>query len=76
MWIFFKACDVGFYGINCEETCGRCLRAENCSFTDGTCFGGCQDGYRGRTCQGKVYYSEPTQGCKFNYSWEFVSFTI
>lgn len=51
---FFLACDVGFYGSNCKDTCGQCLEADNCSFIDGACFGGCIEGYTGDTCYGKV----------------------
>lgn len=54
------ACDVGQYGSNCKETCGRCLKADHCSITNGSCFSGCMDGYTGVTCHGKVYYSKQT----------------
>nr|XP_034322286.1 uncharacterized protein LOC105328158 isoform X3 [Crassostrea gigas] len=49
-----KTCDVGWYGSNCKETCGRCLEVDNCSITNGSCFGGCMDGYTGVTCDERL----------------------
>lgn len=57
---FIIACDIGWYGSNCMETCGRCLEVENCSITNGSCFGGCMEGYTGDACHGKVWYSKQT----------------
>lgn len=51
---FVTACDVGLYGSKCKGKCGHCLKADSCFFTDGTCFGGCMDGYAGDTCHGKI----------------------
>eukprot|EP00105_Crassostrea_gigas_P019607 XP_011438156.1 PREDICTED: multiple epidermal growth factor-like domains protein 11 [Crassostrea gigas] len=49
-----KTCDEGLYGSNCKGKCGHCLKTDSCSSTDGTCFGGCMDGYAGDTCLGKI----------------------
>lgn len=51
---FVTACDVGLYGSNCKGKCGHCLKADSCSFNDGTCFGGCMEGFTGDTCHGKI----------------------
>lgn len=52
---FILACDVGLFGSNCNETCGHCLKADQCFITNGSCFGGCMEGYFGATCHGKLY---------------------
>lgn len=47
---FFKACDIGRYGLNCQHVCGHCFKAEQCFHTNGSCFGGCMEEYRGEMC--------------------------
>lgn len=45
------ACKCGFYGFECNETCGHCLDVNQCSNTNGTCFTGCDAGYKGELCK-------------------------
>ena len=48
----FVACS-GTWGVGCANTCGVCLSG-TCDPVDGSCTGGCQDGYTGNNCnQGK-----------------------
>lgn len=45
-----KACDIGWFGLNCQHVCGHCFKAEHCFPTNGSCFGGCMEGYREEMC--------------------------
>lgn len=50
-FVFFSDCDIGQYGHNCNETCGHCNNATQCSTVTGTCRTGCEAGYIGRLCK-------------------------
>lgn len=52
-----KACDIGWFGLNCQHVCGHCYKAEHCFSTNGSCFGGCIEGYRGEMCSESVLRS-------------------
>lgn len=52
---FSLACDRGLYGIECNETCGNCRDADQCSNTNGSCLTGCDDGYQGDLCRTRLY---------------------
>lgn len=43
-------CGRGWYGINCNETCGHCRDLDQCSKTNGTCLTGCDAGFQGELC--------------------------
>ena len=52
---YFIACENGYYGIECNSTCGHCSFQNDCFHENGTCFNGCELGYSGDLCQnGKV----------------------
>ncbi|ELU12972.1 hypothetical protein CAPTEDRAFT_193075 [Capitella teleta] len=46
-------CEVGFYGVNCEEECGRC-KDDFCSSDDGHCSDGCQIWFIGDLCKEEI----------------------
>lgn len=43
-------CERGWYGVNCNETCGHCRDMDQCSNTNGTCLTGCDAGFQGELC--------------------------
>eukprot|EP00105_Crassostrea_gigas_P034461 XP_019918609.1 PREDICTED: multiple epidermal growth factor-like domains protein 6 isoform X1 [Crassostrea gigas] len=45
------ACDEGFFGTECKETCGHCRDVSHCSNINGTCLTGCDVGYQGDLCK-------------------------
>ncbi|XP_052692384.1 platelet endothelial aggregation receptor 1-like [Crassostrea angulata] len=45
------SCAVGTYGFECKETCGNCRDISKCLNTNGTCLGGCKDGFHGYLCK-------------------------
>lgn len=47
------ACDEGTYGFDCNETCGHCHDASQCSNTNGTCLNGCDASYKGDMCESR-----------------------
>lgn len=47
----FLACDKGWYGRECSESCGQCRDVDKCLNTNGTCLTGCSAGYRGHRCR-------------------------
>jgi hypothetical protein len=53
--LFFisEVCEVGFYGVNCEEECGRC-KDDLCSDDDGHCSDGCQIWFIGDLCKEEI----------------------
>lgn len=70
-------CVFGHYGYNCNETCGHCKDAIQCSTVSGTCLTGCKAGYVGRLCKEGGWFV-----CLFIYNknkkeviWFFVSLT-
>lgn len=52
---FISACDKGYYGTACNETCGQCDELEQCSNINGSCLTGCNAGYLGETCETRKY---------------------
>jgi hypothetical protein len=44
------ACDAGFYGRNCGETCSEHCGSGNCNTTTGYCEMDCQSGWTGLRC--------------------------
>lgn len=45
------ACPVGFYGMNCSESCGFCKNRSDCDHVNGLCPNGCQSGYKDEKCE-------------------------
>ncbi|XP_061182220.1 angiopoietin-1 receptor-like [Saccostrea echinata] len=45
-----EGCPKGFYGLACGYKCGHCSDGEACEPQNGTCTGGCIDGFRGAFC--------------------------
>uniref|UniRef100_K1QU90 Uncharacterized protein n=1 Tax=Magallana gigas TaxID=29159 RepID=K1QU90_MAGGI len=45
------ACDRGSYGSECNETCGHCRDADQCSINNGTCLTGCDARFKGDLCK-------------------------
>lgn len=52
---FFKDCDKGMYGHECNETCGHCDDVDRCSPINGTCLNGCDAGYLGDFCNASEF---------------------
>lgn len=48
-------CDKGFYGLECNETCGHCRDVSQCSNIDGTCIAGCAASFEGVFCKTREY---------------------
>ncbi|ELU00563.1 hypothetical protein CAPTEDRAFT_187069, partial [Capitella teleta] len=46
-------CDVGFFGVNCDEECGRCQNSA-CSVVDGHCLDGCQTWFIDDLCKQEI----------------------
>lgn len=49
---YFTACPKGFYGLACSYKCGHCIKGKACEPQNGTCIGGCMDGFSGSLCTG------------------------
>nr|XP_034321632.1 receptor-type tyrosine-protein phosphatase epsilon-like [Crassostrea gigas] len=49
-----KTCDSGWYGTNCTHTCGFCTTKDDCHHTNGSCLGGCQEGFTGHNCSTSI----------------------
>lgn len=50
---FFKIsleCNTGYFGHNCNNSCGHCVNDRVCDHVDGTCDGGCKPGYQEPIC--------------------------
>ncbi len=48
---YFPDCGPGWYGVNCASQCGHCVGGNlTCDVVNGTCPGGCEDGFSSRTC--------------------------
>ena len=48
--LHFTECTNGKFGHDCKETCGKCLRGEQCHHINGTCMNGCDPGHYGTFC--------------------------
>ena len=46
-----QACEDGYYGKECNSTCGHCFYQNDCFHENGTCLNGCKLGYSGELCQ-------------------------
>lgn len=49
------ACKKGWYGIDCNDTCGHCSNVSECFHINGTCPTGCDAGYQGHLCKSRTY---------------------
>lgn len=52
--LFFLECRAGYFGENCNSSCGRCLNDEDnstCHHVNGSCSQGCESGYQEPTCE-------------------------
>ena len=43
-------CELGWYGPDCNVSCGNCNGSDVCFRTNGSCPGICSDGYTGDKC--------------------------
>lgn len=50
----FAACNIGYFGVDCNEKCGRCLELYQCNHITGTCLTGCEAGYQGSMCKTRM----------------------
>eukprot|EP00105_Crassostrea_gigas_P004906 XP_011418275.1 PREDICTED: protein draper isoform X1 [Crassostrea gigas] len=61
------ACNEGFFGTECKETCGHCRDVSHCSNINGTCLNGRDAGYLGDFCKTPcdrgLYGSECSETC-------------
>lgn len=48
---FFKGCQEGWYGFDCNETCGHCRDLDQCLHVNGTCSTGCESGFQNELCK-------------------------
>lgn len=56
IFFFFKACSAGYFGENCNSSCGHCLNEAACHHINGTCDEECNPGYQEPYCKdGKIY---------------------
>lgn len=53
--LIIPECDIGLYGIRCNETCGNCRNESQCSNVNGTCLTGCNAGFKGDLCKTRKY---------------------
>ena len=58
MFILISECDVGYYGLNCEQICNEhnCRDGAICNHDNGHCPRGCQPGYMGPMCMEGLYH--------------------
>ncbi|XP_060578986.1 multiple epidermal growth factor-like domains protein 10 [Ruditapes philippinarum] len=59
-------CASGRYGRNCMNRCNKNCKGDQrrfCSTTDGSCFGGCNDGWKGNLCDEACYEGYYGQNC-------------
>ena len=47
---FFKECNDTHYGQDCNHTCGHCWDHTQCHHVNGSCLGGCEEGFIGDKC--------------------------
>ena len=43
-------CEYGYYGADCNQTCGNCSGASQCDRASGECAYGCMPGYYSTLC--------------------------
>ena len=48
-----KVCLGGYYGQDCEFSCGKCKNETFCNGTNGDCHYGCQENWLGSRCDSK-----------------------
>lgn len=79
--MFSQGCPtLGYYGEDCSLPCPQNCQESNCNIVDGTCLG-CNDGYRGATCDKSIYFTfhslplfiENYTGIKKSFSLSYVS---
>lgn len=51
-----KVCPKGTYGLACSFKCGHCIKGEACLPNNGTCTGGCMEGFKGSLCIGLLLF--------------------
>lgn len=44
-------CTIGYYGEQCNTSCGHCLNNSGCHHVTGACVKGCEPGYQEPTCK-------------------------
>lgn len=55
--VFFKECSAGYFGENCNSSCGHCLNETACNHINGTCDEECEPGYQAPYCiDGKINF--------------------
>ena len=47
-------CENGTYGAMCLEACGECISNQTCHFVNGICPNGCNPGFSGDLCNGRM----------------------
>lgn len=45
-----STCNPGYYGSQCKQTCGKCLKPKDCFHEDGTCLTGCHPWWFSSKC--------------------------
>ncbi|XP_065942279.1 cell death abnormality protein 1-like [Magallana gigas] len=58
------ACNIGYFGVDCNEKCGRCLELYQCNHITGTCLTGCEAGYQGSMCKTRCDKGSYGHECK------------
>lgn len=48
----FADCVPGFFGVNCENICGKCKSGETCNTVTGLCPDGCESHLMPPNCKG------------------------
>ena len=61
--VTITGCDGRKYTNDCSEECGYCRNLEWCNHINGTCWNGCERGYRGLRC------TEGTKNIAFLYKY-------
>ena len=58
MWFGISDCDVGVYGIDCNQLCAHCSEASQCHHITGECSDTCKPGYQGNMCNTGEYWKQ------------------